>query len=76
MGERRGGKKLGESETMDATKAGIPRQQTASSELNRIQLDEAIRAMLGEEVRETESMKEEGKDGVGGAMVFLSSRVG
>jgi hypothetical protein len=29
--------------TMDAMKADIPRQRTVSSELNRIQLDEAIR---------------------------------
>ena len=51
-------------------KAGIPRQQTASSELNRIQLDEAI-----SEKWETESMKEEeeGRDGVGGAMAFFFS---
>ena len=28
---------------MDAMKADIPRQRTVSSELNRIQLDEAIR---------------------------------
>jgi hypothetical protein len=41
--------------TMDAMKADIPRQRTVSSELNRIQLDEAIRER--EKKRGNESMK-------------------
>lgn len=44
---------------MDAMKADIPRQRTVSSELNRIQLDEAIR----EREKKREWVNEEEEEG-------------